>query len=106
MYNLKDDLKEEDFVKWVHEFKGPFMQGLSTVRSYTLTKAVGAVKEEGGPPGPTRPPYNFVGIVDVTSFDDWAKEQETPVFKEGFLPKMNSWVKNALLVTVNEIFPK
>ena len=64
MYNLKDDLKEEDFVLWVHEFKGPFISGLSAVKSYTLTKAVGAIKAEGGPPGPADPPYTMIGIVD------------------------------------------
>ena len=42
MYNLKDDLKEEDFVKWVHEFKGPFISGLSAVKSYTLTRVQNA----------------------------------------------------------------
>jgi hypothetical protein len=106
MYNLKDELKEEDFVKWVHEFKGPFVQGLSAVKSYTLTKSVGAVKGEGGPPGPTDPPYNCIGIVDVTSFEDYEKDQQTPGYKDDFMPKMNSWMKNMMIVRVNEIFPK
>ena len=105
MYNLKDDLKEEDFVKWVHEFKGPFVTGLSAVKSYTLTKVQGAIKSEGGPPGPADPPYNFVGIVDITSFEDYAKDQETPPYKDDFAPKMNSWVKNMMILRAGEIFP-
>lgn len=81
MYNLKDGLIEKDFVKWVHEFKGPFITGLSAVKSYTLTKVQGAIKSEGGPPGPADSPYQWVGIVDITSFEDYAKDQETPPYK-------------------------
>ena len=106
MYNLKDDLKEEDFVSWVHEFKGPFISGLSAVKSYTLTKAVGAIKAEGGPPGPADPPYTMIGIVDVTSFEEYAKDQETPAYKDDFTPKMMGWVKNMLILRVSEFFPK
>jgi len=106
MYNLKDDLKEEDFVKWVHEYKGPFVTGLSAVKGYTLTKVQGAVKSEGGPPGPAEPPYNIVGIVDVTSFEDYAKDQETPAYKEEFSPTMAKWVKNMMILRAGEIFDK
>ena len=106
MYNLKDDLKEEDFIKWVHEFKGPFVTGLSAVKSYPLTKVHGAVKSEGGPPGPAEPPYRIVGIVDVTSFEDYAKDQETPAYKEDFAPAMNKWVKNMMILRAGEIFDK
>ncbi len=105
MYNLKDDLKEEDFVKWVHEFKGPFVTGLSSVKHYHLTKVQGAMKSEGGPPAPADPPYRMVGIVDITSFEDFAKDQETPAYKEDFSPKMNSWVKNLMILRAGEIFP-
>jgi len=105
MYNLKDELKEEDFVKWVHEYKGPFVTGLSAVKSYTLTKVQGAVMSEGGPPGPVEPPYNIVGIVDVTSFEDYAKNQETQTYKEDFSPQMNKWIKNMMILRAGDIFP-
>ena len=105
MYNLKDDLKEEDFVKWVHEFKGPFISGLSAVKHYHLTRVQGAVKSEGGPPAPAESPYNLVGIVDVTSFEDYAKNQETPAYKEDFQSQMKKWTKNSMILRVDDIFP-
>ena len=105
MYNLKDDLKEEDFVKWVHEFKGPFISGLSAVKSYTLTKVQDAMKSEGGPRTPAESPYNLVGIVDITGFEDYEKDQETPAYKDGFTPKMDNWVKNMMILRAGEIFP-
>jgi len=87
LYNLKDDVKEEDFEKWVNEFKGPLIAGLSAVNRYALTKVGGALKAEGGPPGPAETPYKFVGVVDLTSFEDYAKDQETPAYKEEFMPQ-------------------
>jgi len=104
LYNLKDDVNEEDFDKWVNEFKGPLISGLSAVNNYTLTKVGGAMKAEGGPPGPVESPYRFVGIVDVTSFEDYAKDQETPAYKEEFMPKFMQWVKSVLILRAEELF--
>ena len=106
LYNLKDDLKEEDFFKWVHEFKGPFIAGLSAVKSYTLTKTEAALESAGGPLEPAEIPYNIVGIVDVTSIEAYAKDQETPAYKDDFTPQMAKWVKNMTYLKATEIFPK
>ena len=55
MYNLKDDLKEEDFVKWVHEFKGPFISGLSAVKSRPLQRSRVQSNQKVVPPGLSNP---------------------------------------------------
>jgi hypothetical protein len=104
LYNLKDDVTEEDFEKWVNEFKGPLISGLSAVKNYTLTKVGGAVKAEGGPPGPVESPYKFVGVVDITSFEDFAKDQETPAYKEEFMPQFMQRIKNVIILRAEEIF--
>ena len=104
MYDLKDDKKEEDFVKWVNEYKGPFVLGLNGVKSYTITSVLGAVKSEGGPPAPAEPPYNIAAIVDVTSFEDYAKAQESDAYKNEFMPAFMQWVKGVMIMRVNELF--
>jgi len=104
LYNLKDDVNEEDFEKWVNEYKGPLISGLSAVKNYTLTKVGGAIKAEGGPPGPTDSPYRFVGVVDLTSFEDYAKDQETSVYKEEFMPQFMQRIKNVIILRAEEIF--
>ena len=106
LYNLKDGVSEEDFEKWANDFKGPLISGLSSVKSYTLTKVGGAIKAEGGPPEPTESPYKFVGIVDLTSFEDYAKDQETPPYKEEFLPQFMQRIKNLMILRAEEIFGK
>jgi hypothetical protein len=104
LYNLKDDVSEEDFEKWANDFKGPLISGLSAVKSYTLTKVGVARKVEGGPPGPIESPYRFVGIVDVTSFEDYAKDQATPAYKEDFMPKFMQWVPSFMILRAEEIY--
>lgn len=104
MYNLKDDKKEEDFVKWVHEYKGPFVLGLNGVKSYTITKVLGAMISEGGPPAPGDAPYNIAAIVDVTSFEDYAKAQESDAYKKEFMPAFLQWVKGVTIMRVSEVF--
>ena len=106
MYNLKDDLKEEDFVNWVHEFKGPFITGLSSVKSYILSKTETALESTGGPLEPAEIPYNIVGIVDVTSIEAYAKDQATPAYRDDFTPQMMKWVKNMTYLKIREFFPK
>ena len=106
LYNLKDEVSEEEFEKWVNDYKGPLISGLSAVKSYTLTKVHGAVKAEGGPPGPAESPYRLVAIVDLTSFEDYAKDQQTPAYKDEFMPQFLQKVKNVIILRAEEIFGK
>ena len=104
LYNLKDGVSEEEFEKWVNNYKGPFISGLSAVENYTLTKVGGALKTEGGPPGPIESPYKFVGIVNITSFEDYAKDQQIPAYKEEFMPQFLQRIKNVIILKAEEIF--
>jgi hypothetical protein len=104
LYNLKDGIREEDFVKWVRDYKGPLIAGLSSVNRYTLTWVQGAVKADGGPPGAVETPYRLAGIVDVTSLEAYAKDQETPIYKDEFMPRFKEWVKNFLILKAEVFF--
>jgi hypothetical protein len=104
LYNLKDNVREEDFVKWVRDYKGPLIAGLSSVNRYTLTWVKGAVKADGGPPGAVESPYRLAGIVDVTSLEAYAKDQESPIYKDEFMPLFKKWVKNFLILKAEEFF--
>ena len=104
LYNLKNDVSQEDFEKWVHEFKGPFIFGLSAVKRYTLTRVAGAVQAAGGPPGPVESPYQYAAVVDVTSLEDYGKNAESAAYKEEFMPQFAQKVKNFLILRSNEVF--
>ena len=106
LYNLRDDVTVEDFAKWVNEYKGPFIAGLSAVKSYTVTKVMGAMKGEGSLPGPVESPYQIAAIVDVTSPEDYAKNQESDAYKTEFMPQFMKWTKNVMILKGGEIFHK
>ena len=104
LYNLKDDKKEEDFEKWVHEYKGPFIIGLSAVKHYTITKVKRAMEAKGGPPGPVDSPYQLAAVVELTSLEDYAKLTETQPYKEEFMPQFASRVKDFLILQADEFY--
>ena len=97
LYNLRDDVKEEDYIKWCEEYKGPLLLGLKSGKSFTLLRMLGGVKgdgQKGIPPEETKSPYRFIGIMDVTSLKDWKKETEaSKEFSEEFDPQwFTKWV--------------
>jgi hypothetical protein len=85
LYNLRDDVKEEDYVKWCEDYKGPLLLGLSGSKSFTLLKMMGGIQGDG--------PFNYIGILDATSLEEWNKAHETKAFKEEFFPQwFSKWV--------------
>jgi len=66
LYNLRDDVKDEDYIKWAHEFKGPLLIGLNSVKSYTLLKMIGGRKFNGQKGKPQRKPN-----LHSTSLEFW-----------------------------------
>lgn len=96
LYNLRDDVKEEDYVKWCESYKGPLLLGLKGAKSFTLLKMMGGIRgdgQQGTPPEPTATPYQFIGIMDVSGLEDWKEAHETTAFKEEFFPQwFSKWV--------------
>ena len=85
LYNLRDDDKEEDYVKWCEDYKGPLLIRLPGSKSFTLLKMMGGVEgngQKGSPPSPARSPFNYIGILNTTSLEEWGKSRETKAFQE------------------------
>jgi len=104
LYNLKDDVTQEDFEKWVNEYKGPFISGLPSVKRYTITNVRGAMQAKGGPPGPIETPYKLAAIVDLSSLEAYGKDAESPAYKEEFMPQFAKWVKDFLILRAEEFY--
>ena len=104
LYNLKDDLEEEDFIKFVNEFKGPFISDLPAVKRYTITSVKMAMQAKGGPPGPVETPYKLAAIVDLTSLADYGKDAASEAYQKEFMPQFAKWVKDFLILQAEEIY--
>lgn len=98
LYNLKEGVKEEDYVAWCESFKGPFLLSLKGSRGFTLLKMVGGLTgngEKGIGPTPTHPPYRYIGILDLDSLEDMERAKQTKEFREGFFRKwFSEWVSD------------
>jgi hypothetical protein len=108
LYNLRRDVSDEDYGKWCQQYKGPFFVSLDACKSFTLTKVIGGVKgngAEGLPPAPAQSPFKYVGVVDVTAFDEWQRDTESKAFREGFFPQwFSKWVADFYILIATEVF--
>jgi hypothetical protein len=108
LYNLRDDVKDEDYIKWCHEFKGPLLLGLKSVKSFTLLKMVGGRKwngQKGQPPVETISPFRFIGILDVTSKEEWMKDVASEVYQKDFFPKFfSNWGADTFAIVGDEVY--
>ena len=108
LYNLRDGIKEEDYKKWCEDYKGPLLLGLPGAKSFTLLKMMGGIQgngQKGNPPNPTKSPFNYIGILDLTSLEDWGKARESKAFKEEFFPQwFSKWVADFYVLGGGEIY--
>jgi hypothetical protein len=107
LYNLRDDVKEKDYVKWCEDYKGPLLIGLPGSKSFTLLKIVGGVQgngQKGSPPSPTKPPFNYIGILDATSLEEWGKSRESKAFKEFFAQWLSKWAADFYVLGGIELY--
>jgi hypothetical protein len=108
LYNLRDDVKEEDYIKWCESFKGPLLLGLKASKSFTLVRMMGGLTgngQEGAAPAPTSSPYRFIGILDAVSQEEWDRYRDTKAFKEDFFPQwFSKWVKDFYVLGGEEVY--
>jgi hypothetical protein len=108
LYNLKDGVRDEDYVIWCEEYKGPLFLSLSACKSFTLARMLGGMKGDGAkgvPPEGGPPPYKYIGIVDTDNLEEWQTNTESKVFREEFFPQWFSrWVADFYVLVGTEVY--
>jgi hypothetical protein len=96
LYNLAEHMTDEKFKDYAVNEKGPLIESLPGVKKYELVKITGAM---GG-----NIPFKYVGIVHVTSLDEFnQKAAKTPQYQE-FQKKFGPMVKDLLMLSGEEIY--
>lgn len=96
LYNLADHVTDEEYGEYVTNEKGPLLDSLSSVKKFELVKAAGPAS--GGSP------YQYVGIMHMTSLEEFAqKDAPSQAFQE-FMGKWQSMVKNVTMLAGEEIY--
>jgi len=108
LYNLRDDVNEEDYVKWCNEFKGPLIMGLPSTNSLTLMRMSAGKKGNGKetiPPEDANPPFRFIGVLDIDNREDYVKDMASKAYQEEFFPQwFNNWVADFYAIPGDEVF--
>jgi len=107
LYNLRDDVREEDYVKWCEDYKGPLLIGLPGSKSFTLLRMMEGVQgdgQTGSPPNSAKPPFNYIGILDVASLEEWGKSRESKAFKEFLSQWLSKWAAGFYILGGMELY--
>ena len=96
LYNLADNVTEEQYKDFVTKEKGPLLDSLSSAKKFELVKIMGAATGEI--------PYKYVGILHLNSLDEF-REKDAPSQKfQDFLAKWTPMVKNFHILFGEEIY--
>jgi uncharacterized protein (TIGR02118 family) len=96
LYNLAEHMTDEAFKDYVVNEKGPLIESLPSVKKYELVKITDAAMGEI--------PYKYVGIVHVTSIEEFnEKAAKTPEY-QGFLKKFGPMVSGLQMLSGEEIY--
>ena len=96
LYNLAEHITEEQYEDYVTSEKGPLLDSLESVKKFELVKIMGSLSGEI--------PYKYVGIVHLTSLDDFnQKDAPLPKFQE-FLAKWMPMVSDFHILFSEEIY--
>ena len=96
LYNLADNVTEKEFKEYVTREKGPLISSLPGVKKYELVKVTGAM---GG-----KIPYKYVGIVHVTSLEEYDQKATQTQKYQDFLKKFGPMAKDLIMLSGEEIY--
>ena len=96
LYNLADNVTDEQYKDYVTREKGPLFDSLPSVKKFELVKIEGAVMGEI--------PYEYVAVVHVNSLDELNQKGKTTQKFQDFLKEWMPMVKNVHILYGEEIY--
>ena len=96
LYNLAENVSDEEFQKYVTSEKGPLISNLPGVKKYELVKITGAT---GG-----KVPYRYAGILHLTSLEEFEQKAAKTRAYQDFLKKFTPMAKDLTVLSGEEIF--
>jgi hypothetical protein len=96
LYNLAEQVTDEEYRDYVAREKGPLLESLSSVKKFELVKIAAAATGEI--------PYTYVGIVHLSSLNEfYQKDAPSPKFQD-FMTKWRTMVSNFHTLFGEEIY--
>ena len=92
LYNLAENVTDEQYAEYVTKEKGPLLDSLSSVKKFELVRVEG------------ESPYRYVGIMNITNMDDFIKNDAPSEKFQGFMQKWLTYVSEHTILGGNEIY--
>jgi hypothetical protein len=96
LYNLAENVTDEQYEEYVKKEKGPLLDSLSSVKKFELVKIVDS--------GEGKSPYRYIGIMHLTSMEDFIQKDAPSEKFQGFMKKWLTFVSAHILLGGNEIY--
>jgi len=96
LYNLAEHVTDEQYKDYVNNEKGPLLESMSSVKKFEMVKITGAVMGEI--------PYKYVGIMHLTSLDDFYKKDAPSQKFQDFQTKWKTMVSDFHILFGEEIY--
>lgn len=96
LYNLADNVTDEQYKDFVKREKGPTLSSLPSVKKYELVRIKGAKTGEV--------PFNYVGILHVESLDEFYEKGASTQKFQDLVAKMMPMFKNIHILYGEEIY--
>jgi hypothetical protein len=96
LYNLAKHVTDEEYKEYAVKEKGPLIESLPSVKKFQLFKITKSVKGEI--------PYKYVGVVDLTSLDDFMQKDAQSKKYQDFRTKWQTMVSNFEILFGEEVY--
>lgn len=96
LYNLADNVTDEEYRDFVINEKGPLLDSLPSVKKFELVKITGSAAGEI--------PYKYIGIMHLTSLEEFYQKDAPSQKFQDFLKKWQPMTSEAHILHGEEIY--
>jgi len=96
LYNLSENVTDEQYQDFVKKEKGPLLDSLPSVKKFELVRIKGAQTGEV--------PYNYVGILHVNSLDEFNEKGATTQKFQDLMVKLQTMLKDPHILYGEEVY--
>ena len=96
LYNLAENVTDEEYLEFVTKEKGPLLESLSSVKKFELVKIKGAATGEI--------PFKYIGILHLNSLDEFYQKDAPSQKFQDFLKKWQPMTSSFHILFGEEIY--
>jgi len=96
LYNLAENVTDEEYKDYVTNEKGPLLESLSSVKKFELVKITGAAAG--------KIPYKYIGIMHLTSLEEFYQKDAPSQKFQDFLKKWQPMTSGAHILSGEVIY--